>query len=137
MQADDSSVEIRDDSEYEQKGYTIKDIILRHIKKVSDICCKEFTGGYWEKKPVKTSGGIMFTEQYHEDVREMYCNAIDFLVDIIYPISDKPLKEYIDKNDVDIEDVKAKLKSRRSMFKEINKMFDRTNFWQGSEEYNE
>jgi hypothetical protein len=59
------------------------------------------------------------------------------LVDIIYPISDKPLKEYIDKNDVDIEDVKAKLKSRRSMFKEINKMFDRTNFWQGSEEYNE
>lgn len=136
MQTDDN-IEIREDSEYEQKGYSIKDIILRHIRKISDICCKEFTGGYWEKKPVKTSGGIMFTEQYHEDVREAYCNAIDFLVDVVYPVGDADLKKYIDSNDKDIPEVKEKLVARRRMFKEINKMFDRTNFWQGSEEYNE
>jgi hypothetical protein len=126
--------EFTEESEYEQKEYTIKEIILRHIRKISDICCKEFTGGYWSKKPIKTSSGIMFTEEYHEDVRESYCNSIDFLIDVIYPMGDKPLKAKIEEHDkLEFSDIKVKLKSKRIIFKEINIMFERTNFWKSSD----
>lgn len=95
---DDYAVEVSDDSE-DIKGdsLSIKEIILRQIRKIGDLSCKEFTGGYWQKKPVKTGSGIVFTEVYHEDRREAYCNAVDFLIDIIYPMSDDDLKEYLKK----------------------------------------
>lgn len=144
-------IEFREEGEYvgEQK-YSIKEIILRHIRKISDLCCKEFTGGYWEKKPIKTSTGIMFIETYHEDVREAYCNAVDFLIDVIYPMGDKNLKEYLtkyegyeekmtDKKEKEEEklDIKDKIKKKRRTFRQINLMFENTNFWKGTESYSE
>ena len=125
--------EFSDEGDYQQQQLNIKEIILRHVRKISDICCKEFTGGYWSRKPVKTSGGVMFTEEYHEDIREAYCNAVDFLVDMLYPLGDKELQEYLNKNEIVDkdwgEDIKAKLISKRKTFKEINIMFERINFW--------
>ena len=142
--ADREDIEFREESEYKQEGYSMNEIILRHIRKMSDISCQEFTGGYWNKKPIKTQSGVMFTEEYHEDKREAYCNAVDFLIDVIYPMGDKDLKTYIDSNDKDFDEVtddslriKKKLKLKRGIFKEINKMFDRTNFWQSSDVSNE
>jgi hypothetical protein len=88
-----------EEGEYQKGEYSLKEIILRHIRKISDICCKEFTGSWWEKKPIKTQSGIMFTEIYHEDVREAYCNAIDFLIDVIYPMGDDTLRKYLDSNE--------------------------------------
>ena len=128
-----ADMEFSDEGDYQQQELNIKEIILRHIRKISDICCKEFTGGYWERKPVKTAGGILFTEQYHEDVREAYCNAVDFLTDMLFPLGDKDLQKYLNENE-DIEkdwgeDIKAKLKRKRQTFKEINIMFERINFW--------
>lgn len=140
-------IEFRDEEEYSsKKGISIKEIILMHIRKISDICCKEFTGGYWERKPIKTANGILFSEVYHNDVREAYCNAVDFLIDIIYPLGDKELKEYLDNNEgfgdksdtKDFgDDIKSKLIHKKSTFREINKMFERKNFWAGTESYNE
>lgn len=138
-------IEFRDEGEYsEEKKYSIKEIILRHIKKISDLCCKEFTGGYWEKKPIKTPSGVMFSEVYHNDVRESYCNAVDFLVDIIYPMGDKDLQDYLkenedygDKETEEETDVKKKLKKKRRTFRQINLMFERKDFWKGIESYNE
>ena len=91
------NVEFRDeiDDDFAEKTLSIKEIILRQIRKIGDLSCKEFTGGYWEKKPMRTSGGIMFTEFYHDDVRQAYCNAVDFLVDILYPMSDNIMKDYL------------------------------------------
>lgn len=128
-----------DESDYEQQGISAKDVILRHIRKISDITCQEFTGGYWEKKPIKTSSGILFVEKYHEDVREAYCNAVDFLIDVVYPISDTEMKLYFDEHEpvnFDLE-IKEKLKLKRTTFRKINIMFDRTNFFQSSDNYNE
>ena len=126
------NMEFSDDGDYQQQQLNIKEIILRHIRKISDICCKEFTGGYWERKPIKTAGGILFTEQYHEDVREAYCNAVDFLVDMLFPLGDDVLKKYLNDNesiDTDWTDkIKEKLNRKRQTFKEINIMFDRINF---------
>jgi hypothetical protein len=123
-------MEISDDEgEMQAIQLNLKEIILRHIKKISDICCKEFTGGYWEKKPIKTGTGILFTEQYHDDVREAYCNAVDFLIDVLYPLADDDFRKYIKTNeDVDKDstlEIKEKLKLKRKIFKEINIMFDR------------
>ena len=145
---DNENIEFREEGEYQgEQKYSIKEIILRHIRKISDICCKEFTGGYWDKKPIRTQSGIMFSETYHEDVREAYCNAVDFLVDVVYPMGDKALKDYLlkfegynetkfDSKEVEM-DIKIKLKLKRQTFRQINLMFERTNFWQGSESYNE
>ncbi len=133
--------DVKEESEYStDNGLSIKQIILRHLRKIGDICCQEFTGGWWEKKPIRTSNGVMFSEYYHADVREAYCNAIDFLIDIIYPLGDKALQDYIDENekvDAEISDIKEKLKRKKMTFREINQMFERTNFWEGSESYNE
>jgi len=128
--------EISEDSEYnggEQK-YSIKEIILRHIKKISDLSCKEFTGSYWEKRPIKTQGGIFFSEVYHEDVRQAYCNAIDFLMDVVYSMSDKSFKKIID-DEEECKDIVKKLKNKKNIFREMNKMFTRTNFWDENSSY--
>ena len=133
--------EFKEEAEYgEEQKYSIKEIILRHIRKISDICCKEFTGGYWEKKPIRMQTGVMFTEVYHDDVREAYCNAVDFLIDVLYPLGDKDFKAYLETNEnIDAEemDIYKKLNRKRKTFKEINKMFDRNNFWGGTGTYNE
>jgi hypothetical protein len=140
--------EFKEEAEYgEEQKYSIKEIILRHIRKISDICCKEFTGGYVEKKPIRMQTGVMFTEVYHDDVREAYCNAVDFLIDIIYPMGDKKLKEYLGENedfkedDKEVKkyekDIKDKLRLKRNTFRQINLMFERMNFWEKSESSDE
>ncbi|MCK9545006.1 MAG: hypothetical protein M0R03_23570 [Novosphingobium sp.] len=145
-------VEFRDeiDGGMQEQTLSIKEIVLRQIRKIGDISCKEFTGGYWEKKPMRTSSGIMFSEVYHDDVREAYCNAVDFLIDIVYPMGDDILKNYLkdfedfkeniikedQKDEVKIE-IGQKIKLKRQTFRQINLMFDRTNIWKGVGSYNE
>jgi hypothetical protein len=137
-------IEFKEESDYEdhfQKGVSINDIILRHIRKISDICCQEFTGGYWQRKPVKTAGGVLFTEEYHEDVRQAYCNAVDFLIDVLYPLADTEFKKYVDSNesntDFSLLEIKEKVNHKRKTFKQINTMFNRVNFWSRSDSSNE
>lgn len=125
-------IDFKEESEFSQESYTLNEIVLRHIRKISDLCCSELTGGYWNKKPMQTKSGIVFTEEYHEDKREAYCNSVNFLIDVIYPKGDKKLKEFIDKNDNEKGDVKERIKLKRNIFKEINKMFERTNFFNSS-----
>lgn len=139
-------IETRDDTELGGKEpLTIKQIVLSHIRKISDICTKEFTGGFWEKKPIKLQGGVFFTEEYHEDMREAYSNAVDFLTDLVYPQADKEFKAYVDeieeKEKVFIKmsqkqegyDIKMKLKIKRLLFREINMMFERFDYFKASD----
>lgn len=127
--------QISEEEEEQTEESSIKQIVLSHIKRIGQICCKEFTGGYWQKKPVKTQGGIFFSEMYIEDTREEYCNAINFLTDIVYPLSDKKFKEYIDtfKEKEDEADINKKVKQKRKIFQEINIMFERVGFFSSSE----
>lgn len=143
----------KEESSYQHEGNSIKEIILRHIRKISDIMTKELTGSWWEKKPIRTQSGTIFTEIYHEDLREAYCNAIDFLVDLLEPNGDSELKKYLEENNNlekdwnkdeegnDEEDdgkiMKKKILNKRKIFREINKMFQRTNFWKSNDNTNE
>lgn len=126
-------IEISDEGEYGMKTLSLKEIILRHLRKISDICCKEFTGGYWQKRPVRTPSGVMFIEEYHEDVREAYCNAVDFLIDVLYPDSDDDFRDYIKENekiDNEEKDIKKKIIKKRETFRKITEMFERTGYFQ-------
>jgi len=132
------------------EALSIKEIILRQIRKIGDLSSREFTGSYWEKKPIKTGNGVMFSEVYHEDLREAYCNAVDFLVDIIYPMGDKDLKKYLQDFEGYVEkitketefkeeekDINLRMKLKRQTFRQINIMFEQNDFWKGSMGYNE
>ena len=97
MGIDNDEIDISDESEDSpQAALSINEIILRQIKKIGDICSKELTGGYWQKKPIKVEGGVMFSEEYKEDLRLAYCNSVDFIIDLVYPIGDEKLNKAVD-----------------------------------------
>ena len=122
-----------DDGGGEEGAGSINEIILRQIRKLGDIASAELTGGYWQKKPIQTSGGIMFTETYHEDLREAYINAVDFIVDLVYAISDEEFRNVVDEYEQkEEEDVKVNLKNHKKIFRELNMMFERTEFFDTS-----
>ena len=148
---EDKNFDFKEEADYQQGGYDEKELVGRHMRKISDITVKELTPSYWNKKPIKTQSGVMFTEEYHEDLREAYCNAVDFLVDVLLPNGDQKFKDYILDNDNDFECeldscqdersknkiIKNKLKLKRKIFREINMMFFRTNFWNKSDSSDE
>lgn len=126
---------------------TKEELILRHIKKISDLTVQELTSSYWIRKPISTQGGIMMSEIYSPDKREAYCNAIDFLSDMIMPYADDPLKKFykdlMEGEEELFEDIKEKgksqsewimikLKLRRMLFQEINQFFQRDDFFKAS-----
>lgn len=109
---------------------TIQDIVLREIRMIGDIAAEEMIEGYWKKKPVHTGGGVVFVEEYIKDTRKAYCGAVDFITDLVYPLSDKEFKALIDKEDAkNFIDVDEELKSKRKLFREINKLFEREGFF--------
>jgi len=85
----------------------IKDLIIRHLGKISELCCKEFTPSFWSKKPVKVGDGVAIVETYHPDTRLAYCNAVDYLHDIMAVYSDKPFLEKL-KSINDLQDIQFK-----------------------------
>ena len=68
-----------------KKGLSINEIILRHLRKISDLSCQELTPSRWEKRPIKIGEGVSILEKYHPDLREAYINAVDFLFDMVNP----------------------------------------------------
>jgi len=87
----------------EEEELTLKFIVLQHINRISQLTCQEFTGGYWEEKPFKTPGGVMFSREYHQDIREAYVNAVDFLIDVLEPKGDKIFKAKVEQAYKDYE----------------------------------
>ena len=120
--------EVQDEGSYDQGIPSLKEIVLRHISKIGEICCAEFTKGYWQDKTIKVAGGISVVSSYHEDNRLVYCNAMDFLVAIVYPNSDPAFTKMAD-GLTDDEDIDKRLKQRRNIFKEMNLMFKRTGYF--------
>lgn len=126
----DFNFSVKEEDDFSQGVPTLKEIALMHIRKISAICCSEFIKGYWQEKPVKVGGGIAITRTYQEDTRAVFCNSVDFLLWIVFPYADKEFKdkysEFDDDNDNNWEE---KLKKRKAMFRDINLMFERLNFF--------
>lgn len=131
-------IEFKEETEeQQQRESSIKEIVLRQIKKVGDICSEEMTGGYWQEKPIKIGGGIVISKEYHQDQREAYCIAVEFITDLVYPYADKQLKDYLINNEKEISDIKEKLKNKKKIFREINIFFQRDDFFSNSDSIDE
>lgn len=140
-----SGFSVQEESDYSRGIPSLKEIVLLHIRKLSEICCQEFTKGYWEEKPIKVGSGMAIMRVYHSDQRAVFCNAVDFLVWLVYPTADESFKNKIvfetpkdKKEETDFilvndeeTDLDKKLKIRKEVFREINIMFERTNFFDG------
>jgi len=146
-----TGIEIIEDEGYGTRDPgSIKKIILRHISRIADICCKEFVPSFYEKRPVKVGDGIAIAEIYHPDMREAYSNAVDFLCDVMFPSSDDTFKEFLKKwkekskkkkdemlKDKDEDEwIPERQLLARELFQEINILFERIAFFEG-EEYGE
>lgn len=102
-------VEFIDAEEYgmRQEGASFKEICLRHLSKISELSTREFKRGYMRKKPIATSSGVYMAEEYVEDGRKAYINAVDCFYDLLLPHFD----EEMEKQDKEIqEELKSKLK---------------------------
>jgi len=140
-------IELNETEDYTKvEEISIKQIILRHIRKISDISSQELTSSYWQKKPIKISDGIVMSEIYKPDLRLAYSNSVDCLHDLIKPyIDDKFTKEYnqlkkqektkLNDKTLTNQDQKiwVKLKLRRKLFSEIMLLLNRIDFFEGKE----
>lgn len=131
MVSDIFNFDVQEEGDFSQGVPSLKEIALMHIRKISAICCAEFTKGYWEEKPVKVGGGIAIMKKYNPDMRAVFCNSVDFLSWIIYPTADDDFKKYIDKLEEpdDKKDWETKIEQRKETFRQINLMFERTNYF--------
>ena len=68
---------------------TIREIILRHIRKMSDISCQELTPSFWEERPVKIGSGISIVKKYNPDLRSAFINADVFLLSLVKPYMER------------------------------------------------
>lgn len=127
----DFNFNVQDEGDFTNAIPSIKEIALLHIRKISQICCSEFSKGYWEERPIKVGGGIAVMRTYHEDNRAVFCNSVDFLLWIVIPYSDSTFKEKYKgfADDTDNKDWDNKIKKRKEIFREITLMFERTNFF--------
>lgn len=129
-------IEVEETSEYGEQVTSIKQICLEHVKKISNMICQELTPGYWETKPIKVASGVVMSKTYKPDLRIGYCNAIEFLADLVYPFSDKIFKEYMneiyDAEETDEPEIVKRIKIRRKMFRQMAIMFERDNFFDSS-----
>lgn len=149
----DDSVEIGEEKfSWNKEGGTLKEIILRHIRKLSDISCQELTEGYWDERPQQIGENISIIRTYHPDLREAYINGVDFLLtlvrhcisqdtagnfeDILRRINikiekafQKAEKEKWDKNDW----ILTKINFKKNLMEEIMLMLDRIDFFSGSD----
>ncbi len=105
---------------YGNKGFTFKDIVLRQFRRIGELACVEFRGGFFNKTP---NGEI-----YVPDSREMYSNAIDALSDMLCSRFDKEMEdienEVVKNEEKMIEDLSGKftLKGLKGEYREMNEV---------------
>lgn len=78
---------------YMKDKITFRDIILQHLKKISQYASVEFRGGYWEIKPSPKPSSNIEYKIYIPDTREVYSNAVECFADMLCPYFDQEMKD--------------------------------------------
>ena len=134
--------------EFKKESISLKELVFRHLKKMSDITTQELTPGYWDEKAVNINGSISVIKKYHSDLREAFNEATDFLLNLIRPYikedkggdfqtklnktKEKEKSEHsnAEKENMNVNDwIQIKLSSRKNLFSEIMLMLDRIGFF--------
>ena len=92
---------------------SFQDITLRHLNRICQLSCDEFTGGYVNKKLINFGGISQKIETYVPDQRKRYIQAVNTLYDLTYSFFDKVMNK---------EDIK--LDEERKKEKDINKLIE-------------
>ena len=110
---------------------TIKEIILRQIRKLGDICSEELTEGYIKKRQMKSGDSFTVAEEYVKDTRIGYCVTVEFIIDMLYTYADNKFKSVIEEEEgKEFENIEKKLISRKKLFREANNFFRRQQFFE-------
>ncbi len=94
MEQENEKVKFIDAESFTGKGdekITFREIVLSHVKKISQLASVEFRGGYWEHRPNPNPQISTTVDVYVPDSREIYSNAVEYLFDILYPHFDKEM----------------------------------------------
>ncbi len=127
-----------------QEGASFKEICLRHLSKISELSIREFKRGYMKKKPIATSSGVYMAEEYVDDGRKAYINAVDCFHDLLLPHFDETmieennkiqeklnskLQEYKEDQTSDADDwVDEKLEIKRGLFQQLSLLLKRLGY---------
>jgi len=88
--------------------FSFRWVVILHLRDILKIASVEMRGGYWVTKR-KFAGNIETVENYwEEDKRDVYCNAVDALFDLLYPHLHDKCVEAIEKIYNEIEEEKKK-----------------------------
>jgi hypothetical protein len=137
---------------WNKESATIKDVVLRHIRHLSDISCQELTAGYEDRKVQKVGESFIVLTTYHPDLREAYINGVDFLLTLVihcgpqdtegdFPTilkkiednEDEEYKKAREQNYTKTEWIDVKLVIKKNLLREIMLMLDRIQFFSGSD----
>ena len=78
---------------YMKDKITFRDIILQHLKRISQFASVEFRGGYWEVKPHPNPSRNIDYKIYISDTREIYSNSVECLADMLAPYFDEEMRK--------------------------------------------
>jgi len=125
-----------------ETNISFRQIVLEHYRKITQLSCVEFRGGYWTEKQ-RTSGGATFSESYYvPDSREVFVNSINMLHDLLLPLFDKQMEEEMERLEEEYEkeyekaqDKKEwkpkKLELKRELFQRLCLLLNRLRYLEG------
>lgn len=116
----------------QDKKITFRLIILEHLRKILNLSCCEWHGGF-EQTRVKPIGGTTVTEYtYIQDSREKYGNAVDSLHDVLYPHFDEIMTKESEEHEKELEQI---YEDSHYQNDRNEKKFDKQNYRQQKVEY--
>ena len=121
----------------DKSNLSFKEIVLTHLRRITQLCCVEFRGGFKLQK-IHTSGKFSYTEEvYVQDTRECFINATNMLNDLLLPMFDKQMREEVDILDKDYASKKkldkkvwneAKIENKRKLFQQLSLLLKRLKY---------
>lgn len=136
----------------QEGNISFREIVLRHLSRITQLASKEFIGGYWNETPISIGGVVAYSKHYVEDSREAYSNAVNNLFDLLLPLADKKLLAFEEKNSQELEEAykkscyktdrgeegfdkqqyqNDKVKLKRTLFQEVSKFLNRIKYLEG------
>ena len=82
---------------------TFRDIVLRHLTRITQFASVEWRGGYWTEQAIPMKETIMTTKVYVPDSRVVYWNSVDCLHDLLLPKFDDEMKKDSEEVEEDLE----------------------------------
>lgn len=129
-------VEANAQNEGGDEKVTFRTIVLSHIRRIAELGSKEWYGGFKTQKTIILSNGIPITsEEYVQDSRKAYCNAIIVLYYLLEAHFMKDLKE---KESKEIMSLRAGIKDKKDQEENVqahHELFSKLNAFLKTKDY--